>query len=89
VADGATAERNFSVEDRTILADSRPASDLRADPVLGALTARCQACDRFARLMTEEPRARFSGGLMCPPTKVLSPEEARLDWAHGAGCGKA
>lgn len=92
VADvGYWVERNFSVvEDRTILGLDSAAlrQDLRADPVLGALHDRAVLWrkDRFARLMTEEPwRAFFGRLLMCPPTRVLSPEEARLVWAHGAG----
>jgi hypothetical protein len=90
VADvGYWVERNFcDVEDRTVQAlESRPEA-LLADPVLAALHAQAVAWrrDRFRLLMTEEPwRAFFGRLLMCPPTRVLTPEQARLVWAHGPG----
>lgn len=88
---GYWVERNFSVvEDRSILQlDSRPLRDaLRADPVLGRLHAEAVAWRqaRFQRLMTEESWRSFFGRLlMAGPTRVLSSEEARLVWSHGAG----
>jgi hypothetical protein len=90
VADvGYWVERNFSAEeDRSILAlDSRSLrAELRADPVLGPLhdAAFAWRQARFAELMTQEPwRAFFGRLMMCPPSRILPPEAARLVWAHG------
>lgn len=90
VADmGYWVERNFcQVEDRTIQAldSGAEAAALKADPVLGPLHAQAVAWrrDRFRLLMTEEPwRALFGRLLMCPPTRCLTAEQARLVWAHG------
>jgi hypothetical protein len=97
VADvGYWVERNFcDVEDRSVLALDSGAfrADLAADPVLGPLHAQAVRWrqERFRLLMTEEPwRAFFGRLLMCGPTRVLTPQEARLVWSHGAGLpGKA
>ncbi len=92
VADvGYWVERNFcDVEDRSVLAlDCRAErATLAADPVLGPLHAQAVRWrqERFLTLMTEEPwRAFFGRLLMCGPTRLLSAEEARLVWRHGAG----
>lgn len=92
VADlGYWVERNFcTVEDRSILAldSSALRADLAADRVLGPLHQAAVAWRhaRFRALMTEEPwRAFFGRLLMAGPTRVLSPQEARLVWSHGAG----
>lgn len=95
VADvGYWVERNFcQVEDRSILGlDSRGLrEELRGDPVLGPLHAAAVQwrAQRFQTLMTEEPWRQFFGRLMmCGPTRVLSPQEARLVWSHGAGMAR-
>ena len=92
---GYWVERNFcDVEDRTVLAldSSALRADLRADPVLGPLHAAAVRWrqERFAQLMAQEPwRAFFGRLLMCGPTRVLSPDQARLVWRHGpAGLAK-
>jgi len=87
---GYWVERNFcDTPDDTILRLDSSAfrAALRADPVLGPLheTALRWRQMRFAALMTKEPiRALFGRLMMTPPTRVLTPEEARLVWAHGA-----
>jgi Glycosyl transferase family 2 len=81
-------ERNFCQdEDRSIQrldsADLRQA--LQADPVLGPLHRAAVAWRhaRFAALMTQESwRSLFGRLLMTPPTKALSPREAKLVWQH-------
>ena len=92
VADvGYWVERNFcDVEDASVqrLESGDLRAELRADQVLGPLhqAAVQWRQERFQRLMTEEAwRAFFGRLLMCPPTRVLSPAQARLVWAHGAG----
>lgn len=89
---GYWVERNFdTVEDRSILRMaglSAPLlAGLRADPVLGPLhgAALRWRQDRFAALMQEEPwRALFGRLMLAPATRVLSADEARLIWQHGA-----
>jgi len=90
VADmGYWVERNFcEVEDRSILSlDSNALrAALRGDPVLGALHDQAVAWRqaRFAALMEDEAgRAFFGRLLMAGPTRILSPEQARLVWLHG------
>ena len=91
VADvGYWVERNFcAVEDRSILdLDSRDfRKELRGDAILGPMHDQAVAWRRarFAALMAEEPwRAFFGRLLMAGPTRILTPEQARLVWSHGA-----
>jgi hypothetical protein len=83
---GYWVERNFcDTEDASVLLlDARGLrDDLHADPVLGPLHAAAVNWrhQRFAALMAQEPwRALFGRLLMASPTRVLSPEEARLVW---------
>jgi Glycosyl transferase family 2 len=87
---GYWVDRNFSTaEDRTILSlDSAPLRQaLRDDPVLGPLHDAAVAWRkaRFTDLMRNEDwRALFGRLLMTPPTRTLTPAEARLVWQHGA-----
>lgn len=88
-------ERNFAAEeDRSILAlDSAGLrADLLADPVLGPLHRAAFAWRqaRFAALMAQEPwRALFGRLLLAPPSRVLTPEAARLIWSHGVAARDA
>lgn len=85
---GYWVERNFcAVEDRTILAIEPRSGPLRAelhaDAELAALhrVAVAWRHDRFARLMTEEAwRAAFGRLMLCPPARLLTPDEARRIW---------
>jgi len=83
---GYWVERNFcDVADGSILQLNAHGlrGDLHADPVLGGLhiTAVQWRHQRFAALMAQEPwRALFGRLMMTSPTRVLSPEEARLIW---------
>jgi hypothetical protein len=82
-------ERNFSaVEDRSALALDITAARaaLDADPALRRLHDAAVAWRhaRFAALMRDESwRALFGRILMAGPTRILTPEEARLVWIHG------
>ncbi len=85
-------DRNFSdTEDRSILALD-PAvqpliEKLKSDPTLSALHMQAVAWRhaRIAALLTEEPwRALFGRLLLAPPSRVLSPEQARLIWRRPA-----
>ena len=84
-------ERNFSqTPDRSIAAlNSAPLRDaLHADAELHALhlAAVQWRHDRFASLMQHEPwRAFFGRLLMCPPSRVLSAQEARQILRHSNG----
>lgn len=84
---GYWVERNFcDVEDASILRlDSAPLrAELLADPQLAALhgAALDWRRERFRKLMAQEPwRALCGRLLMCPPTRVLPPELARLVWS--------
>ncbi|MCB6176840.1 glycosyltransferase family 2 protein [Rhodobacter sp. Har01] len=87
VADvGYWVERNFSAaaDDSILALDSRALrADLRADARLGRLhqAGLDWRRNRFRTLMAQEPwRALFGRLLMCPPTRVLPPEVARLVW---------
>jgi hypothetical protein len=81
-------ERNFSaVEDRTIAAldSSAERREIMADPVLSRLHGQAVRWrhERFTQLMREERwRALFSRLLLCQPTRVLTPEDARIVWQH-------
>ncbi len=89
---GYWVERNFdAAEDRGILrmaGRSAPLlAGLRADPVLGPLhdAALRWRQARFAALMQEEPwRALFGRLMLAPASRVLSADDARLIWQHGA-----
>lgn len=89
---GYWVERNFcTVEDRSIarLAPrSRACRDaLLADPDLARLNREALAWrrERFTTMMRDEAwRALFGRLLMTPPTRALSPAEARLIWSHAA-----
>lgn len=90
VADiGYWVERNFcAVEDNSILQlDSRGIrSGLMDDPILGDLHRAGVAWRRrrFAELMRDEQwRAFFGRLMMAPPTRILTPAQARLIWTHG------
>jgi hypothetical protein len=96
VADvGYWVERNFSaVEDASIRALDSTAERqaLRDDPVLGPLhrAGLDWRRNRFRQLMAQEPwRALFGRLLMCPPTRVLTPQAARLVWGRGPDTGTA
>ena len=88
---GYWVERNFdAVEDRSILALEPAAAvhraGLRADPVLGPLHEAAVAWRRarFAALMAEEPWRAFYGRLLLAgPTRLLSPDAARMIWHWG------
>ena len=81
-------ERNFDAEeDRTIAAlDSGAArAELMGDAVLAGLHRQGVAWRqaRFAALMAQEPwRALFGRLLMCPPSRVLGPDEREAILAH-------
>ena len=81
-------ERNFcAVEDRSISAldSSAERHELMADPILSKLHQQAVRWrhEKFTQLMREERwRALFSRLLLCQPTRVLSPEDARLVWQH-------
>jgi hypothetical protein len=85
---GYWVERNFcAVEDRTILALA--SAELRAKMIGDAALAHLHRAaviwrkQRFAALMAQEPwRALFGRLMMAQPTRVLTPDEARLIWAH-------
>ena len=81
-------ERNFDAEpDRSIAAlDTAPArAALLADKVLAQLHRQGVAWRqaRFAALMAQEPwRALFGRLLMCPPSRVLGPQDRAAILAH-------
>ena len=87
---GYWVERNFSdVVDKSILALDpivQPMIEsLKSDPTLGRLHRQAVAWRhaRFAALMQEEPwRALFGRLLLTPPSRALSPDQARLIWQH-------
>lgn len=90
VADiGYWVERNFcAVEENSILQlDSRSIrAGLMADEPLAELHRAGVAWRkaRFAELMRDENwRAFFSRLMMAPPSRILSPAQARLIWSHG------
>ncbi len=88
-------DRNFSaVEDRSILRMSGHSAplleSLHADSALHAMHAEAVAWrqKRFTQLMREEQwRALFGRLMMCPPTRVLGPDEARRIWQNGRNQG--
>lgn len=88
---GYWVDRNFSqVEDRSALrVDAAPLrAALHADPVLSRLHAAAFRWrrDRFVALMAEEHwRGLFGRLLMAPPTRILTPDEARLVWQYARG----
>lgn len=85
---GYWVDRNFSdVEDRSILSlDSREArSELLADAVLGPLHAQAVAWRhaRIATLLQQEPARALLGRLMMtPPSRPLTPAQAREIFAY-------
>lgn len=85
---GYWVERNFNaVTDRSALAiHSQPLrAELQADPVLKDLHAAAFRWrqTRFRQLMQEEPwRALFGRLLLAPPSRLLTPEQARLIHKH-------
>jgi hypothetical protein len=88
---GYWVERNFcATQDRSIhgiTPRSAPLlADLMADDRLAALHHAAVAWrkNRFLHLMQEEVWRGFFGRLLlCPPTKLLTPQEAELIWRHG------
>lgn len=88
---GYWVERNFCDETDTSISAAGPRSqpliaELNADKLLKSLhdAAFLWRRTRFADLMQHEPwRALFGRLLMTPPTRALSPEQARLIWSHG------
>ncbi len=88
---GYWVDRNFSdEEDRTTLrhAPARAAlqAEWMADPELARLHAEAVAWRhrRFAALMREEPwRALYGRLLITPPSRALTPGQARAVWRHG------
>ena len=87
---GYWVERNFSdADDTSILkldAATQPMIDhLKSDPALLALHQNAVKWRhaRFATLMQDEPwRALFGKLLLTPPSRALSPDQARMIWQH-------
>jgi hypothetical protein len=79
-------ERNLNeVEDDTITDSSALRAEYHADPILGPLhkSAFAWRKARFMQLMADEPwRALFGRILMTPPSKSLSPEQAKRITRH-------